>query len=277
MSDTVLARLAEFSPTDTTPRLVNAVFSVVPGAPPLVPYPAMPVVCGALGGGAEHMAGVSAHLEDAEVHDILWMSGLVDTGDRGYAVVTGVSSALKLFFGSAPKAEALDTDVQQRNDAVLKAIALAYLAWKATPGSITRFTQFPAGRALLSWYAAVEVALPFSDNAAVAGGSFFSRLIDTHGAEQMKRFSGLLGGKGSDGVPGALSALTGPIQETLASVQPHAQKIAATVNQYLPGAMTAADVSAGVLANAADVLPVYRYLGGRLAAEAVVARVLMPA
>ncbi len=276
MSESVLTRLAEFAPTDNTPRLVSAVFSVVPGVPPMLHYPAMPTVCAALGGSAENMAAVSSHLEDDAVGDILWMSGLVDTGDRGYAVVTGVSSAIKLFFGGGPKAQALDTDTQQRNDAVLKAIALAYLAWKATPASIAKFPQFPAGRALLTWYAAIEIALPFADNAAVAGGSFFSNLLDKHGADQMKRFSGLLGGKAGEGVPGALAALTGPINATLQSVQPHAQKIAATAKQYLPSAMSAADVSAGVLATAADVMPVYRYLGARLAAEAVVARVLMP-
>lgn len=276
MSESVLARLAEFSAEDKTPRLVNAVFSVVPGCPPLLHYPALPTVCAALGGTPADLAKATPFLDDDAVQDILWLSALVDTGDRGYAVVTGVATAWKLFFGGTSKAAALDTDTQQRNDAVLKAFALAYLAWKACPGSIAKFPQFPAGRALMTWYAAMEVALPFADNAAMAGGNFFSTLLDKHGAEQMARFSGMLGGKGTEGVKGALAALTGPIQGTLASVQPHAAKIAGAVQQYLPAAMTTADAAAGVLANAADVMPVYRYLGGRLAAEAVVARVLMP-
>jgi len=275
MADSVLARLAEFSPDDVTPRLVSAVCGAVPGVPPMIHYPALPAVCAALGGSPADLAQATGHLDDDAVTDILWMSGLVDAGDRGYAVVTGVATAWKLFFGKGPKAAAMDTDVQQRNDAVLKGIALAYMAWKATPGSVARFTEFPTGRALLTWYAAVELALPFADNAAVAGGSLFSELYQKHGSDQMKRFSGLLGGKSADGVPGALAALTGPIGQALTAVQPHAEKIAGSVKAYLPAAMTGADAAAGVLANAADVLPVYRYLGGRLAAEAVVARVLM--
>lgn len=275
MSDTVLARLAEFAPTDKTPRLVSAVFSVVPGVPPMVHYPALPTVVAALGGTGADMARVSPHLDDDAVKDILWMSSLVDTGDKGYAVFTGVTSALKVFFGSGSKAAAMDTDAQQRNDAVLKAIALAYLAWKATPGSILRFPELPAGRALLTWYAAMEIALPFADNAAVAGGTIFSDLMNRYGADQMGRFSSMLGGKAADGVQAALTGLTGPIQGAIATVAPYASKIATTAKEYLPAALTTADTAAGVLAGAADVMPVYRYLGGRLAAEAVVATALM--
>ena len=99
----------------------------------------------------------------------------------------------------------------------------------------------------------------------------------TRGAEQMARFSTMLGGKSLDGVQGALTALTGPIQTAITAIQPHASKIAGVVKDYLPVAMVTADTAAGVLASAADLMPVYRYLGGRLAAEAVVAKVLMPA
>lgn len=276
MSESILSRLAEFSPTDTTPRLVSAIFSVIPGAPALPPYPALPSVVAALGGGPEAMGGASRHLNDPDLADVLWMSGLVDSGDRGYAVVTGVSSALKMFFGSGIKSEALETDDQQRNDAVLKAFALAYIAWKAFPGTLPEraaaFAAAPAGRALLTWYAAIEIGLPFADNALSSGGNAFSTLMDRYGSAQLQRFSGLLGSKGGEGVPGALAALTGPIQSAVTAVEPHMARVADTAKQHLPGAMNTGDKVAGVLANVADVLPVYRFLGARLAAEAAVLR-----
>lgn len=275
MSESLLARLTEFTPADKTPRLVDAVFKVVPGAPTLTPYLGLPQVVAAMGGGPADVAKAMSKIDDPEVADVLWMSAAVDTADKGYAIFTGVGSALKLFF-SADKSAALETDTQQRNDAVLKAFVLSYLAWKAFPGPIpqraTQFAQSPGGRALLTWYAAVDVALPFADNALLAGGNLFQSLMQKYGAEQLSRFSGLLGGKGADGVQGALAALTGPIEGTINQVRPYADKIASTAKEHLPGAMNAGDKIAGVLATAADVMPVYRYLGARLAAEAAVVR-----
>ncbi len=277
MSDTVLARLAEFAPADATPRLVNAVLSALPGIEPLPPYPALPSVVAALGGTAADMPLATAKLDDPDTADLLWMSSLVDTGDKGYAVVSGVSTALKFFFGKAEKrADALDTDDQQRNDAVLKAFALAYLAWKSSDGPIAgraaTFAAMPAGRALLAWYAAVEVALPFADNAVTGGGKVVDDLFDKYGAAQFARLSALAGGRDLGGVQGALGALTGPIRTAVEGAWPHVGRVADAAGQYLPGALNVGDKLAGLVATGADVMPVYRYLGGRLAAESVVHR-----
>jgi len=277
MADSIPVRLAEFTPEDPTFRLVSTVMKAVPGSPDLVPYPALPAVVGALGGDPLEVAAASRHFGDEELGDVLWMSRLVDTGDRGYAVFTGVSSALKLFFGKKEnRAEAFETDPQQRNDAVLKAFALAYLAWKAFPGTIperTRtFTTMPAGRALLTYYAAIEVALPFADNALLASGRLFDDLLDKYGNDQLKRFTGLAGGRDVGQVGEVLSGLRGGISETIAKVTPYVDRIAGAVSSHAPGTMNFADKAAGVLANVADVLPVYRLLGSRLAAEGAVVR-----
>lgn len=273
MAEDLLARLSEFSAEDKTPRIVQAIFKVVPGSPEMPAYPALPSVVAALGGSGADVAAATAHIQDESVQDVLWMSGLIDTGDRGYAVLTGLSSAMSLFFGSN-KAAALETDTQQRNDAVLKAIAISYMAWKAFDGSIVdrakAFAACPSGKAILSYYAAIEIALPFADNAVVAGGETLSSLMDKYGAAQLQKFSQLTGGKNTDGVAGALSALTGPIESAIATVRPHAAKIAEVAKNNLPGALATGDKVAGVLAGVADVLPVYRYLGARLAAESAV-------
>jgi hypothetical protein len=277
MSDSVLTRLAEFAPTDATPRLVNAVLGALPGIEPLPAYPALATVVAALGGTAADMPGATAKLDDANTADILWMSGLVDTGDKGYAVVSGVSTALKFFFGkSENRAEALDTDDQQRNDAVLKAFALAYLAWKASDGPIAAraaaFASLPSGRALIAWYAAIEVALPFADNAATGGANVVDDLFERYGPAQFARLSALAGGRDLGGVQGALAALTGPIRTAVAAATPHVGTVADAAGKYLPGALNVGDKLAGLVATGADVMPVYRYLGGRLAAESVVLR-----
>ena len=277
MADSILTSLAGFQPTDPTARLVTGLMNIVPGAPPLVPYPALASVVASVGGAASDVAGATAQLENEELLDVLWMTDLVDTGDRGYAIFTGVGSALKLFFGKKEnRAQALETDNQQRNDAVLKALALSYLVWKAYPGTIpqraTAFAESPAGRQLLIYYAAVEIGLPFADNAALAGGRLFDDLMARHGKDQLARMASLAGGRDLGQVGEALSAVTGTIRSTIEQVRPHLDKIAGALKTHAPGAATATDRAAGVLANVADVMPVYRMMGARVAAEAAVAR-----
>ncbi len=275
--DALLPRLAEFSPTDVTPRLVDGLMTVIPGSPALPPYPALPAVVKAMGHGPELMPAATAHLADPGVQNILWMSRMVDAGDKTYAITTGVMSAVRFFFGAKEnRSAALETDKQQRNDAVLKGFALAYMAMKGFDGSMAdrarAFAAAPAGRALLTYYAAIEVALPFADNALSGGGALVDGLWDTYGSANLAKLSALGGGESMDGVEGAMSALTGPIKSAVDTVLPHVDKIAGVAKAHVPGAMATGDKVAGALAGLADVLPVYRYLGGRLAAEAAVVK-----
>lgn len=277
MSDSVLSRLSEFQPTDPTPRLVDAVLKVVPGVEPLPPYAGLPGVVAALGGGPAQVAAATARLGDEGVGNVLWMSGLVDTGDRGYAVVTGVASAIRFFFGDKDKrSQALETDAQQRNDAVLKAFALAYMAHQAFDGGIAEraraFAAAPAGQALLTYYAAIELALPFADNAMLGTGELFGRMLASDGQGQLRRLGGMAGGRDMGGVQEALGALQGAIEGSLERVRPHVDAIASAARTHVPKALDTGDKVAGALANVADLMPVYRYLGGRLAAESAVIR-----
>lgn len=271
------AALSAFKPDDYTVRLVDAIFKVIPGSPATPQYRVLEDVVKNLNHGKIEPILVAKGRQQAmqqDIQDVLWMSRLLDTGDKGIAVFSGISSAVGLIRGQG--SNALETDTAQRNDAVLKAIALSYMAWKAFDGSLVdrakAFASAPAGKALLSYYAAIEIALPFADNAVVAGGDTLSSLMDKYGAAQLQKFSQLTGGKSTEGVAGALAALTGPIESAITTVRPHAAKIAEVAKKNLPGALATGDKVAGVLAGVADVLPVYRYLGARLAAESAVIR-----
>lgn len=276
MSDTVIARLAEFQPSDLTCKAVSAVMTIVPGSPELVPYPGMHQVVSNLGDDPALVAKAMKYVGDDQVTDVLWMSRMIDHGDRGYAIFTGVASALSLFFKKKTVSEALETDKQQRNDAVLKAFALGYLAWKAFPGTIPERTKMfaatPAGRSLLTWYAATEIGLPFADNALIGGGRLFDDFMDKYGSEQLARLSGMATGRDIDGAGEALDGLRGTIRENIDKVRPHLDRIGGAVQEYAPTVMNTADKAAGIAANVADVMPVYKMLGARLAAEGAVVR-----
>lgn len=267
--------LAEFKPEDYTVRLVNSVFKVVPYAPALPTYRTMDDVVVALGGAPNPPLAAKARAQamQQDIQDVLWMSRLLDTGDKGYAVFTGLKSAFNLVRGQQ---NALETDDQQRNDAVLKAIGLAYLAYNAFPGSLAEraeaFRTAPAGQALVMYYAAIEVALPFADNAATAGGNLIGGWLQKDGAAQAQRLASMGGGKSMEEAYGMLQSMTQGIQRVVDHASQYAKPIAESAKQYAPGALGTADKVAGVVATAADMMPVYTWLGGRLAAEGAVYR-----
>lgn len=268
--------LQGYSADDKTWKLLNAVFTVVPGAPDLPWYSGVNDAVRLLRPGADAATfdAVRAAAETDGPQDVLWMAQLLDKADSSYAVFTGVKSALGFFFGD--RAKALDVDDQQRNDAAMKAIALAYMAWKAYPGSVAEkaqaMTESPNGRSLLTYYAAVEVALPFADNAAVAGGSAISGLFEGRLAPQFDRLKALGAGRDLGKAGDMLEALGGRIDTMAAAASKHVGPLAYKAAGALPGVMKGLDTAAGAAASAADVLPVYRLLGARLAAEAAVLR-----
>lgn len=436
MAKTVQEGLAEFSPSDTTYRLVDGVLGVIPGAPPLFADPDLAAVAQRLGATPAQLAEAQRIArEDDSIRDILWMSALVDTADKGYAIFTGVSSAVKLFWGSAPepaptprgravgyqqqqsshnmrrykqlmatreqrrlrsqerqelrflqqqiRAEverrqqagepapqrrrrgaggpgrgrqgppsfpggplgegrrerrgfgapppwsqqpdddfgddfddrfedydgdfspgpakqlsrgaakkkpspsawerglaALETDTQQRNDAIIKSLAIAYMAYRASSGSLSararRFVSLPSGQALLVYFGAVEVGLPFADNALLAGGDMMRGLLGDGVEGQLSRLAGLAGGRSLGETAGMLQQLTGWMQTAIDTTAPYIDTIAEGARAYLPLGASAADKVAGLAANAADVMPCYRLLGARLAAEVAVARAMQP-
>ena len=215
---TVNQALAEFKPDDYSVRLVQAVLAAVPGAPEYTHYTTVADAVAAIAPGsmAEQLAAGEAlgNAQDPQLHEVLWMGRVLDTGDSGYAIYTGVRSALNFFFGD--KSIGLENDVQQRNDAVLKAVGLSYMVWHAYPGSVAEkaetFKHSPAGQTLAAYYGAVEVALPFADNALVAGGSFLHSLFTEIGPAQLARLGSMAGGKSLDGAKQMLESVMQPLE-----------------------------------------------------------------
>lgn len=268
---TIEGNLATFSENDASVKLVWAVFSVIPGAPALsfytslaeaqmLVYPDLP---------PEAAARALVHAHEPGTIRALEVADFIDKGDIGIAALAGAAAMFQLFFGD--KKKALDTDPQQGADAALKALALAFLVHQLIPGTIPekvallRRTQ--AGEALLTWYAAVEIALPFADDAVLAGGSVIGKLVEKYGGGHLAKLD-MIGGAGAGvNAQAMLGALSGPLDNVIVNVSKYTQQIADTAKTYLPTAIATAGTVAGAVATAADALPVYRLLVARLAAE----------
>lgn len=266
--------LAEFSPDDYTVRIVEKVFDVVPFAPRLPAYRSVDDAVSQLFPQAtpEQRARAQAVADSEDTKAALWIANAIDTGDSGIAVYSGLKSALGLFFGK--RADALESDPQQGVDAGLKLLALAYLAHRLFPGSIAQklelFHTTPAGQALELYFGAVEVALPFADNAVTGTGDFVGKLMARYGGDAAGKLTSFAGAKVAQEASGMLAALLGPIEGVTQRVVPYTRSIAERARQYAPMVATGVDKAAGVVATAADALPVYRYLGARLCAEGAV-------
>lgn len=276
--------LADFPETTVTSRLLHALYGAVPGAPAFAPVTMESAVAMFKpGASADDVARARDIAERTdEIGDILWMGNLMDAGDKGYAVVTGLMTAWKLFKGQG--AAALETDDQQRNDAVLKAVGLAYMVYKAYPGSLAEraaaFRDSPAGKALAVYYGAIELALPFADNAAQMGANGFAKVIQSGQASQAQRLASMAEGRDIGKAGEMLTQVTSQLGEVAGKAAQYIQPLTQAVGPHLPSASlvgNAADKAAGAIANAADVLPVYRLLSARLALESAARRaVTMP-
>ena len=276
---TVVEALGEFEVDDTTCKMLRAIYTVIPYSPELPHFTSVddavrsldPSASSAVIGKARDIAGSTE-----ELTDMLWMANLMDRGDRGLTVAAGLFTALKLFRGKGR--DSFDNDKQQRNDAVLKALGISYLVHKAYPGSITEkmaaFKNSPTGQAIAVYYGAVEVALPFADNAAVEGADFLSNLFSAESQSQATRLARMAGGQSISGATDMLATLTGPLQQVVDHATKFVEPVANAAGPYVPGLLSATDKVAGLVASAADVMPVYRLLGARMAAESAALRAL---
>jgi hypothetical protein len=269
------AALQQFKSDDYTVRLCNAILGVLPFAPEMPSYVTLEGAAQALypagGGQVSRRADELASGEGAT--SALWVANAIDMGDQGIAVLSGLKSALGFFFGES-KQDALETDPQQAIDAGLKLLGLAFMIHKLYPGSVREkveaFHTTPAGQSLSLYYGAVEIGLPFADNVLSGGGGFVQRLMDRYGGDASAKLGSALGGDAARAAQGTLSELMGPIEGAASKVAPYARSVAEAARSHLPGFMGAADKVAGLVATGADALPVYRYLGARLAAESCV-------
>lgn len=268
------AALQSYKAEDYSVRLVHALFKVLPAAPQMPTYGSLDDAIKSLYPNATPAVVERAHqiAEGEGVKNALWMANLIDTADESIAAYSGLKSAFSMIFGN--RANALETDSQQGVDAGLKLIGLSYIVFQLFPGGLSEKAQLfytaPAGQAIATFFASVEVALPFADNAMTAGGGMVGDLWNRYGSNSAAKLAALAGGSQVQQAEGMVATLLGPIDTAVKGVAPYAKSMADSIRPHVPGALGFVDAAAGMVGTAADALPIYRYLGARLAAESCV-------
>jgi hypothetical protein len=267
--------LQGYPPYVATTQMCEAIFSVIPGMPKLAAYGTLEACAAAVQ--PETLPAVLQRArdlgDDPGLKQALFAARSIDTGDTGITIVTGVRSALSLFLGS--KGPGAGANQQQKTDAALKAVALAFIVSRVIGGPpearVHVLKSMPAGQELLAYFAAIEIALPFADDVAAAGGAFVSNLVETRSRSVAGKLLGVIGQDGLSDAEETLRDLTAALDELALFIQPRAHQLAASVKTVMPAVLGGGDSLVDLVAAGADALPAYRYLVARVAMESRIA------
>jgi hypothetical protein len=200
----------------------------------------------------------------------LGTADLLDKGDKGIALYSGVKS---IYTAAQRKEGALETDPQQLADAALKALGVAWIAWRLYPGEAgdraKAFWTSPTGQALIAWYVTMDVALPFTDNVLDKGSAFFVDEIQSRAELDVGRLAAV--GANTEAI-GFLQGMAQRMGELTTVAAKNIEPVTRMVRERMPKVAAGADAVASVAATAVDTLSVYRYLSARMVLEHCIAR-----
>ncbi|GDX81107.1 hypothetical protein LBMAG42_29180 [Deltaproteobacteria bacterium] len=263
MSAVLTTAIAEFSAGDLCVRIPSGLFSVLPFAPAWTHPGSLLEQAGSAR--AAELAEEAAKREGAT--RALQVFGLLDKADAGIAIFSGLRGAVKAY---RKEDGAWEVDPQQGVDAALKVLGIAWAAWSLYEGDAAKLASSKAGRAILAWYVAADLVLPFADNVAEGGVGLVTGVIDRYTPDAAAQLAAM-GGPDAAASTTALAAILGTVKGLAAQGVQAAGPLNGWAKEKLPGVLGGADAISGAAATAADALSVYRYFGTALVAEVCVA------
>jgi hypothetical protein len=249
---------------DPTVRLVTGLLSVLPFLPSWTHPGSLDQMCGS----PKVRAVVDRMAAEQGAQSALNTFDLLDKTDRGIALFSGIKGAVGAVRGTDGT---LELEPQQAADAGLKAAGIAYATWKLFGGDPGKLTGSSAGQALLAWYVAADVVLPFADNLASGGIDVMGSLVDRYAGENVDKLAVVAGAEAQQAL-GVLGQLRGTLGGLVGQAASFAKPMSDWLEAKLPGFLGTADKVTGVVATGADAFNAYRYLGAVLVAEELVAR-----
>ena len=267
--------LIEFKEDDLTVKLCRSLFGVLPFAPDFKYYFNLSGAAQASSLGPDQ-AGAAAQLAARdEFAQALKVAKALDTIDSGLGIFTGLRNVYD-HMKDKDRKRTFEADPQQAADAAVKLLGISYMIAVLFPGGISEkvaaFLQTRAGKEIALYYASVEIALPFTDNLLEGGADLIDRILSAHQSEVEKRFSDFASGTPLADAQPILFQLKDQITSMLGQVKLYLDPLTQRLQAFVPQAMNVADSATGAASTAIDMMPAYRFLGARLAAEAAVLR-----
>ncbi|MCK6506146.1 hypothetical protein L6R53_22670, partial [Myxococcota bacterium] len=207
------------------------------------------------------------------VAEALRVGRAVDEGDDLVDVRTGIDTALAIYRsvrdGGSPLAPLRE---RQERDAVFKLLGLGDVAWRLFGGQpmdrVRALLSLESGVALVSWVGAVEIALPFLMLNRGHQGGVLRPLAEKHRESEEGRLAGLVGRAAVDGAAHTAGNLLSVLDGVAQANAKRLDFVAKVAGGLLDAASGPLAGMRKALSSGVDVLPVYRMLTARVAAEA---------
>ncbi|MBX7058334.1 MAG: hypothetical protein K1X75_09750 [Leptospirales bacterium] len=271
-------QLVDFNDNDVTVRLLRTLFGVLPFAPDFRTYFNVEGAVRRLNPAADASVVQRATVIAAEepYAQVVKTGRALDAIDSGLGVFTGIKNVYDRI--KEKNQRTFEADPQQAADAAIKALSIGYMITRLFPGGpvdkVKAFLDLPAGQELALYFASVELALPFTDNLMEEGAQLIGRIIEQHRPAMEQRFSSFTNASAAQEAQSVLGELTARVGQALSQVKLYVDPLAQKLQAYMPSIMNAADSVSGGIATAVDLLPAYRLLCARLAAEAAARKAL---
>lgn len=277
MPDPVTEVLGGFGQSALTVRVNRVLFQAIPGAPEFVHYNDVVGAASRLGqtSSSAFEAELAAELSRDDTRRVLWVARKIDLADATLASYSGISTAISWLVGGQAGRKAFESDRQQTIDAGLKVLDTACMT-KLFPGTVRERVQalaaLPAGREMLLYLCVVEIALPFLDNVIEKGWDFTRQNIADVAGETESRFGQVVGGADLGEIRATAEEVNGCLARSMGALRENLVPIVARLRGAMPTVLNLTGSATGAMAIALDAMPVWSYLGARLAAEACVLR-----
>ncbi|MCB1308848.1 MAG: hypothetical protein KDK30_11735 [Leptospiraceae bacterium] len=271
--------LIRFNKDDVTVKMCGMIFSAMPFAPDFRFYFNLKGAAERYGATPEQYERARKLAHDDDVISALKVASALDTADSGIGIFTGAKNIYDHMKEKEGR-RTFEADPQQAADAGLKLLGMAYMISQLFPGGIIdksrTFFDLKAGKELAVYYAAAEIALPFTDNLLEAGGNWMEQLWQRTGDDNESKFMQFMGEGPLARAKPIMESIKSQIDSFLAQARMYTDPLLKKAQAFAPTVMNAADSITGGAATAIDFLPAWRFLGARLAAEACVYRAMHP-
>lgn len=266
--------LVEYSEDDLSVRVCSTIMNNLPFAPNLDLYGNVAGAVRRLHPDADEdmLRGAEQIAEqDAGVLKAVKTGIALDRVDGGLGIYTGIKNSIEAIKNKDRK-RTFEADPQQAADAGVKALALAYIIASLYDGSpvdrVRSFLATKAGQEALIYFAAIEMALPFTDNLAEASGNWMASLLSATEDEAEKRFGQFADADSLTTAREILQTLSQSLDQILNQTRHQLGPFIEKMQQVLPSILNVTDSVTGGAATALDLLPIWKFLCARIAAEA---------
>lgn len=269
--------LIEFKETDTTVKLVKFLFDNLPFTPNFLYYMdfrrAIPRYT------EEHTTEfykkiIQIAKFDDNVHKILKTSKAIDKIDGGLGIFTSLKNGYEVIT-KKEKERTFESDPQQAIDAGIKAIALGYiinLTSKENP--LETFLELKAGQELFYYFVVIELALPFTDNLIESGGKFLYKILQEKEKEISNRFVSFTDQTSYEEAKTIVQKISDKLDQVALLVSQNIKPLEESLKNKLPSILNVADSTTGGIATLLDIMPIWKFLGARVAAELCILKAL---